>query len=46
MISPETYVLFGIPTMFLIVGLFAYGLVKLDAYRHPRASKPAKDETA
>jgi hypothetical protein len=46
MITPETYILFGIPTMFLVVGLFAYGLVRLDAYRHPRASKQPKDEGA
>jgi len=44
MIDRELLVLFGVPTMFLVAGLFAYGLAKLDAYRHPRASKTAKDE--
>ena len=46
MIDREVLVLFGVPTMFLVVGLFAYGLARLDVYRHQRASKAAKDEAA
>jgi hypothetical protein len=42
----ELLVLFGVPTMFLVAGLFAYGLVRLDAYRHPRVPKKAEDESA
>ena len=41
--SPDLYILYGIPTMFLVAGLLAYGMVLLDDYRHPRASK---DESA
>jgi hypothetical protein len=46
MMRPELYFLYGIPTMFLIVGLIAYGIARLDAYRHPRVPKQAKDEGA
>jgi hypothetical protein len=46
MIDRELLVLFGVPTMFLVAGLFAYGLARLDVYRHQRASKAAKDEGA
>jgi hypothetical protein len=46
MIDHEILVLYGVPTMFLLAGLFAYGLARLDAYRHPRASKQPKDEGA
>ena len=44
MIDREFVVLFGVPTMFLVAGLFAYGLVRLDAYRHPRVPKQTKEE--
>jgi hypothetical protein len=37
--TPEIYLLFGIPTVFLVAGLFAYGMVVLDDYRHPRVPK-------
>jgi hypothetical protein len=46
MMSPELYFLYGIPTMFLIVGLIAYGIVRLDDYRHPRVPKSTKDDGA
>ena len=46
MIDRELLVLFGVPTMFLVAGLFAYGLVRLDAYRHPRVPKKAKQEAS
>ena len=46
MIDRELLVLFGVPTMFLVAGLFAYGLVRLDDYRHPRVSKHTKDQGA
>lgn len=46
MIDRELLVLFGVPTMCLVAGLFAYGLVRLDAYRHPRSSKPPNNEGA
>ena len=46
MIDRELLVLYGVPTMFLVAGLFAYGLARLDAYRHPRAAKAAKDGAA
>ena len=46
MTLPEGYILFVIPTMFLVAGLFGYALVRLDDYRHPRAAKPGKDEGA
>jgi hypothetical protein len=46
MIDRELFILFGVPTMFLVAGLFAYGLARLDAYRHPRTVKPGNDEGA
>lgn len=42
--SPEFYVLFGVPTMFLVTGLIAYGMVILADYRHPRVPKQTKGE--
>ena len=38
MISPEIYVLYGIPTMFLIVGLLMYGLVRFQSWRYDRTA--------
>jgi hypothetical protein len=46
MIDRELLILFGVPTMFLVAGLFAYGLARLDAYRYSRVPKPAMDKSA
>jgi hypothetical protein len=43
---PDLYILFGIPTMFLVAGLIAYGMVVLDDYRHPRMPKGGGDTRA
>ena len=42
--SPEVYILFGVPTMFLVAGLLAYGMVILADHRHPRVPKQIKEE--
>lgn len=44
MMSPEFYVLFGVPTMCLVAGLIAYGMVILADHRHPRVPKQTKEE--
>jgi hypothetical protein len=36
MTTPELIVLYGIPTMFLFVGLIAYTLVRFDSWRYDR----------
>jgi len=41
--NPDVYVLYGISTLFLVVGLVAYAMVVLDDRQHPRASRPAKE---
>ena len=48
MMTPEVYLLFGIPTMFLLVGLVAYALVRFDSWRYDRhaAQNAAKADEA
>jgi len=38
MMSPETYVLYGIPTMFFLVGLLMYAVVRFQSWRYDRAA--------
>lgn len=41
MITPEVYVLYGIPTMFLLVGLVMYGVVRYESRRYGLAARNA-----
>jgi hypothetical protein len=41
MMPPEVLVLYGIPTMFLLIGLVVYGVVRLESWRYDRLAARA-----
>jgi len=44
--TPEIFVLYGIPTMFLLIGAIMYGVVHLESRRYDRAAaRKAKSDT-